>query len=122
MAVSRDDVSVPELPEEEVPFPPFKGDVLVRGLLMSRRLANDRLHVAALKPLDGENEEQAHARAGSQIVTRMLHHSVVDVDGTPLCSEEEWDRLGALHRTDVFRVFNVAMRLSGHDLELATKN
>ncbi|MDM0086751.1 MULTISPECIES: hypothetical protein [unclassified Variovorax] len=122
MAVSREDVSVPGLPEEEVPFPPFNGDVLVRGLLMSRRLANDRLHVAALRPLEGESEEQAHARAGSQIVTRMLHHSVVDAGGTPLCSEEEWDRLGALHRIDVFRVFNVAMRLSGHDLELATKN
>lgn len=122
MTLKRGQVNVPALPEKVEPFPPLGGDVLVRGLLMTQRLANDRLHVAEQKPRDGETEENARARAGARIVTRMLHHSVVDPDGTPLCSEVEWDRLGGLHRAEVFRLFNVAMQLSGHDLELVAKN
>jgi hypothetical protein len=122
MTLSRDQVSVPALPEKVEPFAPLGGDVLVRGLLMTQRLANDRLHVAARKPRDGETDEEAQARAGSQMVTRMLHQSIVDPDGKPLCSEAEWDRLGSQNRYEVFRLFNIAMQLSGHDLELSAKN
>jgi len=122
-ALSRDQVKVPQLPEEEVPFPALGGNLLVRGLLMSRRLANDRLHLACRKQLEGETEDQAHARAGAQIVARLLHHAVVDPStGEPLMSEVEWDHLGGTHRAEVFHVFNVAMRLNGDDVEFATKN
>lgn len=122
MTIRRDQATLPEVPEEVVPFPPAGGDVLVRGMLMTRRLANDRIHAAERLPLEGESELQAHGRAGARIVTRILAQTVVDPDGEPLFTEEEWDRYGVLHRNDVFRIFNVAMRLSGHALEIIEKN
>lgn len=122
MVLSRDNATSPVLPEEIVPFPPAGGDVLVRGLLMSQRLANDRLHQADRLPRDGETELQAQARAGARIVMRVLAQAVVDEDRQPLFTEDEWDCWGATHRSDVFRIFNVAMRLSGHDLEVIEKN
>lgn len=122
MPLHRDQITPPVLPEEIVPFPPAGGDVIVRGLLMTQRLANDRIHAAERKPLDGETEVQAQGRAGARIVTRLLAQAVVDEDGRPLFSESEWDVYGVAHRGDVFRIFNVAMRLSGHDLEVIEKN
>ena len=122
MLLTRETATAPVLPQEIVPFPPAGGDVLVRGLLMTQRLANDRLQVADRIPLDGETDAQAHARAGARIVTRVLAQAVVEEGGQPLFGEDAWDRYGATHRADVFRVFNVAMRLSGHDLEVIEKN
>jgi hypothetical protein len=124
MPLNRDQVTPPVLPEEIVPFPPADGDVIVRGLLMTQRLANDRIHAEERKPLEGESEVQAQSRAGARIVTRLLAQAVVDDDGRPLFSEREWDVYGAdpKARGDVFRVFNVAMRLSGHDLDVIEKN
>jgi hypothetical protein len=120
--LTRKTATPPVLPEEVAPFPPAGGDVLVRGLLMTQRLANDRLHQADRVPLEDETDMQAHARAGARIVTRVLAQAVVEEGGQPLFTEEEWDRFGATHRADVFRIFNVAMRLSGHDLEVIEKN
>ncbi len=123
MALTRETATPPVLPQEEVPFPPAGGDVLVRGLLMTQRLANDRLHQVDRLTLEDETEVQAHARAGARIVTRVLAQAVVEEEsGLPLFTEAQWDQFGATHRLDVFRVFNVAMRLSGHDLEVIEKN
>lgn len=121
--LTRETAASPVLPEEVVPFPPAGGDILVRGLLLTQRLANERLHQAERVALDGETDVQAQARAGARIVTRLLAQTVVEEEsGLPLFTEAQWDKFGSTHRTDVFRIFNVAMRLSGHAIEVIEKN
>lgn len=122
MALQRSQIKLPVLPKEAVQVEALGGEVIVRGMLLSERLQNDRLNAEARKPVDGETEEQGRARAGGLIVPRVLHQCVVDPDGASLMTADEWDQFGALHRADVFRLFNVAMRLSGQDLEAAEKN
>ena len=123
MALTRETATPPVLPQEEVPFPPAGGDVLVRGLLMTQRLANERLREAEQVPREDETDEEAQARAGARIVARVLAQAVVEEEsGLPLFTELQWDKFGSTHRIEVFRVFNVAMRLSGYDLKVIEKN
>ena len=56
MPLNRDQVTPPVLPEDIVPCPPAGGDVIVRGLLMTQRLANDRIHAEERALLDGLGE------------------------------------------------------------------
>lgn len=121
--LTRETAMPPVLPEEVVPFPPAGGDVLVRGLLMSQRLTNERLQQADRVAREGETEVEAHARAGARVVARVLTQAVVEEEsGLPLFTESQWDKFGANHLGDVIGIFNVAMRLSGSDPKVIEKN
>jgi len=122
MALDRSQIKLPELPKETVAVESLGGEVIVRGMLLSERLASDNVHAASRNPREGETEDDAHARAGTAIVFRVLHTCVVDDSGKRLLSIEEWDAFGTAHQTDVFRLFNTAMRLSGQDLGDVEKN
>lgn len=122
MALNRSQISLPELPKEVVAVESLGGEVIVRGMLLSERLASDGVHASARKPQEGESEGDAHARAGAAIIFRTLHTCVVDDSGGRLMTVQEWDAFGTAHQTDAFRLFNVAMRLSGQDLGDVEKN
>lgn len=122
LKLNRDHVTIGRLPTEDMPAPTLGGTVTVRGLRLSERLQNDAIHVAERQPRDGETEAQARARAGSQIVARVLAQTVIDDEGKPLLTAAEWDEHGASNQAEVLTLFNKAMELSGERLEVAAKN
>lgn len=122
MVLDRSKIRRPSLPKETVAVESLGGEVIVRGLLLSERLENDHVNAKLRVARDGESDDQATARAGAQILPRILHQCVVDAEGERLMSHQEWDEFGALHSADAFLLFNTAMRLSGQDLEGAEKN
>lgn len=122
MPLDRSQLNLPSMPQEEVPVEGLGGDVIVRGMLLSERIANTNVRKAESTPRAGEAEQDAHARAGAGAVPRVLSMCVVDVAGKSLMSAAEWDVFGATHSTDAFRLFNVAMRLSGQDTADVEKN
>ncbi len=122
MALDATTVKRKKLPRETVPVEDLGGDVIVRGLLLSERMRHDSLNTEAQKPLEGETEQQAKARAGAAVLPRTLHCCVVDEEGAPLMSAQEWDEFGGTNTAAAFLLFNTAMRLSGQNLEAVEKN
>ena len=101
MAIRRADVPRPMRREEDVQIDSLGGEVIVKGMLLSDRLA-----------LNSVSDE---ARGAT-----LLALTVFDADGEPLWSADEWDVWGATHFEDISRLASVAGRLSG--LEGAEKN
>lgn len=122
MVLNRSQVKRPVLPQQVEPCEPLGGDVIVRGMLHSERMATDELNIKAAVPLEGETEEEARARAGRLVVPRTLHVCVVDDEGQSVLTEREWDTIGATHQSLVFNLFFIALRLSGRDPEAIQKN
>ena len=96
------------LPKETVAVEELGGEVVVRGLLLSERLA---LYA-------GANDE---GRVFAQIPA-LLAQTVVDADGAAIYDAAAWEAFGAQHMDAALRLFGVAKRLSGLDAESAAKN
>lgn len=122
MVLNRSQVPVQKLPEQVEPVPELGGDVVVRGLLLSERMQIDDINEKAKVPQEGETDEDARIRAGKLVVPRMLSATVVDDEGQPLFSLEQWDVFGGKHRATTFRLFDIALRLSGRITEVVEKN
>ncbi|HZX85535.1 MAG TPA: hypothetical protein VFF19_18330 [Reyranella sp.] len=124
MALDRSQIALPSLPEELVPVPSLGGDVLVRGMLLNESLEHDTRVRLASAALPGESEDEARARAGSAVIGMTLHVCVVDEAGNRLFSAAEWNRIGVTdeHRADIYKLFNVARRLSGREKADVSKN
>ena len=99
MALNRNSLTLPVLPSETVAVDALGGDVVVRGLKLSDRLAKSYAHLA-----------------------KLLAASVVGDDGLPLLNESEWDAFGGVNFTEALALFSVASRLSGLDAEVVEKN
>lgn len=100
----------PVLPESQVvPVPELGGDVVVRPLLLSDRLA------LAAQRVDGHAKDFAHF-AG------LLAMSVVDANNEPLFTRDEWEVWGARHYAATLKIWDVAYELSGLGQESAEKN
>lgn len=108
MALKKANVTVPTLPKEAVDIAALGGEVVVRGLKLSERLA-----------LWGSARE-GEARYAQ--IADLLAVAVEDAEGKPLLTADEWDALGGTHMEQVLAVFDVARRLSGLDIEVAEKN
>jgi hypothetical protein len=111
MALDRASIKKPVLPKEAVPVESLGGEVIVRGLLLTERLA-----MFANLGQDGAAPEEAFVH-----VPRVLARVVLAEDGAPVFSEEEWQIHGSTYPEDVFALFRVAQRLSGLDAEDAKK-
>lgn len=122
MPLSRDQLKLPVLPQEEVPVAAWGDTVIVRGMVLSQKLAVDAGMTMERAPLAGESDVDARLRAGSVQLPRVLHQCVVDPSGVPLMSLAEWDIFGATHQGDAFTLFGVAMRLSGQTADDVEKN
>lgn len=99
--------SPPPLKEETVNVPEFKGDVLVRGLLLKDRLG--------LALTDG------YGRMAAMLAVCVL------VDGengekVPLYTADEWERWGSLHYAAAMTLWDKARLLSDIGGEEAEKN
>jgi hypothetical protein len=122
MVLNRAQCTAPSLPEQIEPVAELGGDVIVRGLLLSERMHLDDINEKAKVPLEGETDEQARSRAGKLVVPRMLHACVVDDERMPIFTLDQWDVFGGTHRATVFRLFDIALRMSGRYTEDVAKN
>lgn len=109
MALKKSQIKPPVLPQETVEVPELGGEIVVRGLLLRERLVL----------FDDARGEDA-ARFGH--LTQVLACCVVDAAGERIYSVDEWEQFGAVHFEAALRLFNVALRLSGLDVEAAKKN
>jgi len=93
---------------------PDGGEVFVRALRITERLALRR-EVTALRPANSDE-------ALEYTVPRLLGRSVVDADGSPTFSVDEWCDYSATYPGTVLELFNKASVLSGLSVEVAEKN
>lgn len=93
---------------------PDGGLVFVRALRITERLALRR-EVAALRP-SGSDEALEYT------VPRLLGRTVVDADGSPTFSVDQWCDYSATYPGTVLELFNKASQLSHLTSESAEKN
>ncbi len=106
MAVlKKANIAAPVLPKETVDVPELGGEVIVRGLLLSERLAL-----------------LSEAENGEAKLSSLLAATVVDADGAAVYDAQQWEEFGARHFAAALRLFAVAKRLCGLDAEVAEKN
>lgn len=104
MAVlKKSDIKSPALPKETVQVDALGGEVVVKGLLMTERIA-------------------LFQDPSGATVARLLASTVFDGDGQQLFTEQEWDVWGATNFVASLDLFKVAKRLSGLDAEVEAKN
>lgn len=98
MALRRADIAIPTLPREVVPVPSLGGEVVVRGMLLSERL-----------------QWSAEYDEGSRFLqaAKALAVCVVDDDGQPLLTVDEWQAHGAQHMEECLALFDRVRRFSG---------
>ncbi|WP_123296227.1 hypothetical protein [Comamonas sp. BIGb0124] len=111
--VKRSDIQIPDIPREVEPVPELGGSVILIGLSLTDRLANDALSRLDQKPGDGETVEDAHARAGAAGVLRVLSKCVLGEGDQPLMNQSEWNAFGTKHPLVSIRLFNRIQRLDG---------
>lgn len=120
--ISREGLATPVVPKETHPLPSLGCDVVVRGLLLSERLAFSGLQRDLNKPRGTETQEQAYGRAGAEAVPLLLAQTVLASDGLPLWAPSDWQAHGATQPAECLALFDVAWRLSGFDQGATEKN
>jgi hypothetical protein len=98
MALSKAEIRRPALPKRAVAVPELGGEVIVRGLLLKDRLALFR---------DGTETRDY------EFVAQVLAVTVVDAEGEPVFTVDEWNEFGAVHVKPAMDLFLVASELSG---------
>lgn len=125
-AVSRSAARAPVLPKETIDdaavVEAIGGAVIVRGMLLTERLALfvDNLPVTGADGADGAGGDSPPARFVH--IPRVLAATVLAGDNRPLWNEATWEEFGATNFEVSLRLFGVAQRLSGLDIEDAKKN
>ncbi|HWO99202.1 MAG TPA: hypothetical protein VNL74_01040 [Methylococcus sp.] len=101
--LKRSQIDRPVRKREAMDCPELCGEVVVQALLLRDKI------------------EFLQEGSGAGHVSRLLAATVVDADGEPLFTADEWEVFGADHIEAVNRLFEVAARLSGLSLEHAEK-
>lgn len=113
--LSRNTITLPTLHKEAVPVPALGGDVIVRAMLASENLALGE---------EARRSQQTGSAFGDEymLVPRLLSKVVIDADGEPLMTAQEWQVFGGSNPGVIYELFSIARRLSGGDVEEARKN
>ncbi len=106
--LKKSQIASPVLPREAVDVAELGGEVVVRGLLFSERLA-------LFSRVGGDGKAYAE-------IPELLALTVLDADDAPVFTAAEWEQFGAKHMEAMLRLFGIAKRLSGLDAEAAAKN
>ena len=114
--IKRGEVAAPVLPKETIEAPALGGEVVVRGLLLSERLAIQK-RITTLSKQQADGAGDVHA-----ILPVLLAICVLDADGFPVFDHDQWQAFGASHASQAIALFNAAWRLSGFDVEAEAKN
>lgn len=111
MALLKKDVPAPMLPDQRVvSVPELGGEVIVRPLLLSDRLALAREARVNDKPKDFGH------------IASLLTHAVVDAEGEQLFTTAQWEAWGSLHMLAALSLWDAAWSMSGLDTDAAEKN
>ena len=114
--IKSDALAPPELATETVAVEALGGDVRVRSMSLSERLAMEqrlarmRRQAAADGGADGAGAEDI---GWLSIVPEVLALCVLDGDNRPVFSRARWEQFGGSQLPDCVRLFNIAWRLSG---------
>lgn len=106
--LKRGDLAAPALPREQVNVASLGGDVIVRGLMLSER-------IALFGDAPGAKREFAERIAAHQSMANMLSVAVLDADDEPLFTSEQWESFGAKQPEEFNALCAVAMRLAGFE-------
>lgn len=105
----KQDIPRPKLAKETVPVPALGGDVVVQSLMLRDRFAW----------MSTKGPRFSH-------ISGLLALCVLDCEGTPLFTADEWEAWGAQNENEAFELFKVCERLCGLDTpspaETAEKN
>lgn len=111
----------PSLHKETVDVPELGGEVVVRGTMLDERLA--LVFGAAPAPKEaGQPTAEDDPRESYQHIARLLAYAVIDADGEPVYTIDEWAEFGGQHFAATLRLYKIARRLSGMDAGEAKKN
>lgn len=100
-------IETPQLPTENVQVDALGGEVKVRSLRLSERLAFERQIAKATKTADAPDADWM------SMVPGVLEITVLDATDRPVFSRESWEIFGAANLGAAIGLFNVAWRLSG---------
>lgn len=114
--IKRAEAPTPTLPKETTPVEALGGDVVVRGLLLSERMAL-QAKLSAVRKADTLDQSEVYT-----ILPLLLSLCVLDADGLPIYTQPEWEAFGARHTNQALAVFAVAWRLCGFDEADTKKN
>lgn len=103
MALDKATIVRPVLRKEVVPVETLGGEVIVRQLTLTEMLALGR---------DPDARELE--------IVQVLAWCCIDPAGKPLLDLEEWQAWGATCPADAVKLYEVALRLTGHDAKKAT--
>lgn len=102
--VNKANVPPPALPKQVVDVPELGGEVIVRGLLLSDRLAVYR-----------------KAKTDDLFISDLLACTVVDSENEPIYTKEQWEEFGSSNFNQSLKLYKVAKELSGLDAEVNEK-
>lgn len=114
--IKRDTLPTPTVPKETLAVEALGGEVVVRGLLLSERMQVQR-QIVTLRKADAGDEGAVHA-----ILPVLLALCVLDADGLPVFTQDQWQAFGARHADQAVELFNAAWRLSGFSTAEEAKN
>lgn len=115
MAIDRSQIRRVDLPTEEINVPEIGGEVTVRGMDLPTHMAFQAERRRLTRPRDGETEDDAKTRAGAPLAALVLEACVLAGDGLPVYTRAEWGAFGVRHPEVMTRLWEAAIRLSGHD-------
>lgn len=111
MPILKADIPAPLLPQEKIAaVPELGGDVIVRPLMLS-----DRLALAQEFRANGRPKDFAH-------IASLLAYSIVDANHEQLFTADQWEAWGSVHTTAALELWDVAWGLSGLATDAAEKN
>lgn len=110
MPILKADVQAPVLPQERLHLvPELGGEVIVRPLLLS-----DRLALAQRSMVDGQVKEFKHIAA-------LLASAIVDANHEPLFTVEQWETWGSANMRAALDLWDAAWEMSGLDPAVSKK-
>lgn len=102
--LKRDNVTAPTLRKETVPVASLGGEVIVRGLMLSERMMlREKAHAAR------------ESGGGDRFIAELLACAVIDEDGKPLFSAEQWDIWAAANPAEYGALIDKAIDVGGLD-------
>lgn len=99
MALDKTTIVRPVLRKEAVPAESLGGDVIMRQLTLSEMLALGN------KARDGGTQDDE--------IAQVLAWCAIDASGAPLMTMDDWQAWGAGNLGEAFKLYEVAIRLTG---------
>lgn len=102
--LKREGIAHAERKREEVEVAALGGSVAIVQMGLATRLAAESV---------ASKQDRDDPAAVYATIPHVLAGCVLDADGAPLMSPEQWSLFGVSHRNEAIELFNTAMRLSG---------